>query len=269
MTATNQGITRAVRDASMGSPQGAGAAASQLRRGLRALEELARGPRSSSDLARALGVNRSTGLRILQSLQGAGYVTRDPQTRRYSSVPERLYSLVANHDDHWNWFEQVQPVLVALRDRFGEATLHAVPANGSMVYMAFYASLHPIAVREQIGTVRPMHCSGLGKAYLAGLDSSKLDQELGQLSYLGGTDRAPRGPIELRAQVEEARARGYALDVGETFDDVVCVAAPARIGGVLVGAAGISGPAARLPVARLDEIGVILVKELRRQFRGG
>lgn len=267
MSTRRRGAARAARDASLGEIDGG--VDSQLRRGLRALEQLARGPKSSSDLARALGVNRSTGLRILQALQSAGYVTRDPETRRYSSVPQRLYSLVANHDDHWNWFERVQPVLVTLRDRFGEATLHAVPANGSMVYMAFYASLHPIAVREQIGTVRPMHCSGLGKAYLAGLDPLTLDRELGQISYLGGTERAPRGPLELRAQVEEVRERGYALDLGETFDDVVCVATPTRIGGVLVGAAGISGPAARLPVQRLNEIGVILVEELRQHFRSG
>lgn len=243
-----------------------GAGDSHLRRGLRALEELAGGPRTASDIARSLGVSRSTGLRILQELESAGYVSRDLGSKRYSSVPERLYALLASHDDHWDWFEHVQPVLLAMRDRFGEACIHAVPANGSMVYMAFYPSAHPIAVRERVGTVRPMHCSGLGKAYLAGLDADALDLQLGQLTYVGGTAQAPRGPIELRKQVEATRDRKYALDLGETFDGVVCVAVPTRVAGVLVGAAGVSGPALRLSAEKLEEIGEALVAEFLLPF---
>jgi DNA-binding IclR family transcriptional regulator len=236
---------------------------SQLRRGLRTLELLALEPRSAAELARALGVNRSTGLRILDELEATGYVNRDAATKRYSSLPERLYALVASHDDHWDWFERVQPALLGLRDRFGEACMHAVPANGSMVYLGFFPSTQMIAVREELGTVRPMYSSALGKAYLSAQEAKALDRELGRLSYVGGTSKAPQGPIELRAQVDEARSRGYAFDVEETFDGVVCVAAPVRVGGLLVGAGGISGPASRLPLERLEEIGVALARRLQ------
>jgi DNA-binding IclR family transcriptional regulator len=235
---------------------------SQLRRGLRILEQLAAEPQSAAEVARRLGVNRSTALRLLAELEGTGYVARDPVTKRYASVLERLYGLVGSHDDHADWIELIHPVLASLRDEFGEAALQAVPANGSMVYVAFFPSPHPVAVRERLGTVRPMHCSGLGKAYLSGLDDAELDRELGRLSYEGGTSRAPRGPLELRRQVEDARAGGYALDLEETFEDVACVSAPTRVGGMLVGAAGVSGPSSRLPRTRLEEIGRRLVERL-------
>jgi IclR family acetate operon transcriptional repressor len=235
---------------------------SQLRRGLRTLELLAAEPLSAAELARRLGVNRSTALRLLAELDHSGYVSRDPATKKYAGVVERLYGLVASHDDHWDWIELVHPVLASMRDEFGEAALQAVPANGSMVYIAFFPSLHPVAVRERLGTVRPMHCSGLGKAYLSGLDDAELDRELGRLRYEGGTARAPRGPLELRRQVEEARARGFALDLGETFDGVACVSVPTRVAGMLVGAAGVSGPASRLPAERLEEIGRRLAERL-------
>jgi DNA-binding IclR family transcriptional regulator len=237
-------------------------AESQLRRGLRALEELAAHPQTAAELARTLGVNRSTALRLLQELEGAGYVARDAASKRFSTVVERFYRLIALRDDHWDWAELIDSVLVSIRDEFGEAAMHAVPAGGSMVYLAFFPSAHPVAVREQIGTVRPMHCSALGRAYLSVLDEESLDVEAGRLGYEGGTDGAPKGPIELLARLAEAREQGFAVDREETFEGVVCVAAPTRIGRALVGAAGVSGPAHRLPGEKVELIGRALAERL-------
>jgi DNA-binding IclR family transcriptional regulator len=238
------------------------AAESQLRRGLRALEELAVSPKTAAELARSLGVNRSTALRLLQELETAGYVVRDEASKRFFTAVERLYRLIASGDDHWDWAELVDSVLVAIRDDFGEAAMQAVPAGGAMVYLAFFPSAHPVAVREQIGTVRPMHCSALGKAYLSALDQQSLDVEIGRMSFEGGTRRAPRGPEELKQRLAETRERGYASDREETFEGVVCIATPTRIDGALIGAAGVSGPAHRLPEATADLIGSALVERL-------
>jgi DNA-binding IclR family transcriptional regulator len=237
-------------------------AESQLRRGLRALEELAVRPRTAAELARDLGVNRSTALRLLLELDAAGYVVRNGGSKRFSTSVERLYRLIASRDDHWDWAELVDSALVAIRDEYGEAAMQAVPAGGSMVYLAFFPSTHPVAVREQIGTVRPMHCSALGRAYLSALDAEALDVEVGRLSYEGGTSHAPRGPLELLKRLDEAREQGFAIDREETFEGVVCVAVPARIGGALVGAAGVSGPSHRLPPEKAKRIGLALVDRL-------
>jgi DNA-binding IclR family transcriptional regulator len=235
---------------------------SKLRRGLQLLEELALEPQSASELARTLGVNRSTTLRLLAELEQSQYVTRDAVTKKYSSRVERIHRLLARHDAQADWLAAVNPVLASLRDEFGEATVQAVPANGAMVYLAFFPSTHRVAVREHIGAVRPMYCSGLGRAYLSALDASPFDHELGRLAYTGGTAQAPQGPLELRRKVEETRAKGFATDIEETFDDVACVAAPTRVAGMLVGAAGVSGPASRLPLDRLNQIGQTLVERL-------
>jgi DNA-binding IclR family transcriptional regulator len=237
---------------------------SQLQRGFRTLELLAEEPRTAADMARALGVNRSTGLRILQELQAMGYVRRDEKTRCFMTVPERLYALAANHPADWDWSQFIHPLLAALRDEMNEATVFGVPANESMVYMAFFPSLHPVAVRERTGSVRPMHASALGKAYLSTLSGDHLDAQLARLAYEGGTERAARGPIELRKRLEEVHALGYAIDRGESIEGVTCVAAPARIGGKVVGAAGFSGPAQRFGDEAIARYGGRLLEELRR-----
>ena len=107
-----------------------------------------------------------------------------------------------------------------------------------------------------------MHCSALGKAYLSALDEVSLEAQLPRLSYRGGTSRAPTGPEELRQRLTQARGLGFAIDGEETFDGVVCVAVPMRIGGSLVGAAGISGPVNRLPPERVEEIARALRESL-------
>jgi DNA-binding IclR family transcriptional regulator len=66
----------------------------------------------------------------------------------------------------------------------------------------------------------------------------------------------------------QARQRGYAIDLDESFEGATCVAAPLRIGDSLVGAIGLSGPSARLGVDRVAEIGARLIEVSRRLATG-
>jgi DNA-binding IclR family transcriptional regulator len=235
---------------------------SAIQRALRTIEMLAADSRTAAEVARVLAVNRSTALRLLAELVATGYVARDQATKRYSTVSSKFFGLVALREPHADWSQLIDPVLAAIRDDSGDATMLGVPANGTMVYLAFFASRQMVTVSEQLGTVRPMHCSALGKAYLAALDPTALDAELGRLSYSGGTNLAAKGPIELRGRLGEAREAGFAVDRDETFDGVACVAAPVRIRGSLIGAAGISGPSSRLAESRVQELGLRLAHDL-------
>jgi DNA-binding IclR family transcriptional regulator len=236
--------------------------ASPIQRAFRSIEALAEQSLTASDLSRVLGVNRSTALRLLAELVATGYVARDAATKRYATVSTKFYGLIAMHEPHADWSELIDPILAALRNDCGEATILGVPANGTMVYLAFFPSRHAVAVTEQLGTVRPMYCSALGKAYLSAMDPGALDTELGRLSYRGGTELAAQGPIELRGRLETSWASGFSVDRNETFPGVTCIASPVCIRGSLIGAAGISGPSSRLPESRIDELGERLVRDL-------
>jgi DNA-binding IclR family transcriptional regulator len=236
---------------------------SPIHRALRTIELLAAGSLTAAEVARELDVNRSTALRLLAELVATGYVARDPTTKRFATVPSKFFGLIAIREPHADWSQIIDPILSAIRDDCGDATMLGVPANGTMVYLGFFPTRHMVAVSEQLGTVRPMHCSALGKAYLSALDPDVLDTELGRLSYSGGTERAAKGPIELRRRLVEARGTGFAVDHDETFDGVTCVASPVRMRGSLIGAAGISGPSSRLPEPRIHELGLRLVYDLR------
>lgn len=251
-----------MRDVSSPGVTASGSAESQLRRGLRLLEILAREPRRPAEAARDLGVNRSTAWRLLRELESMGYVRRDASSKRFAARPERFYGLLANPSEHWSMVDLVNPVLMKLREESEESALFAAPAQNSMIYISLFPSNHPITVRERIGTVRPIHSSAVGKAYLAALNPETLDRELGRLSYEGGTARAAKGPIQLRQRVDETRERGFAIDDEETLDGVCCIAVPVKIGGTVVGAIGISGPVTRLPPNVREGLGMRLVNEV-------
>ncbi|MEU4579163.1 IclR family transcriptional regulator [Nonomuraea sp. NPDC023979] len=234
---------------------------SHIRRGLMVLEHLAIKAATAAEVGRLVNVNRSSALRILSDLVDAGYVARDDVTKEFTIRPERFYGLIANHPAHEQLVEKVGPLLKRLTAATGEASLFAAPASGNMVYVQYQPSSEVLTLRERLGTVRPVHCSAVGRAYLSTLDDPALDEVLGTLNYSGGTERAPKGPLELRQRVEEARNAGFALDIDETLVGASCVATPLTHNGRCIGSIAVSGPTSRLPESRLIELGATLVHE--------
>lgn len=221
----------------------------------RSLELLAEAPQTPVALAQALQIDRSTALRLLRQLEATGYVARDEVTKRYVAVGARFLRLVSAAPDHADLSELVDPVLRTIRTQHGEASLLAVPARGSMIYAAFFPSFQLLSVREQLGAVRPMHSSAVGKAYLSALDEAAFEEELNRLTFEGGTIHAPRDRSTLYKQILAARQLGYAVDRDETSLGVSCVAVPLWIGDSLMGAIGVTGPSTRLSMSLIDVIG--------------
>ena len=242
-------------------PAGEGSAErSTVARVFRTLELLADHPRTPSGLAAELGIDRSSALRLLRQLTATGYVVRMDGSQQYRCVGTRFMQLVSSAPDHSDLSDLVDPILREFRLRYGEASLLAVPARGSMVYAVFFPSSQLLGVRERIGATRPMYCSAVGKAYLSALDDRALELELDRIAFAGGTDRAPTDRPSLLRQVMEARHTGYAVDHDETSIGVSCVAVPLSIAGSLMGALGVTGPSTRLDASMVRAIG----PELRR-----
>jgi DNA-binding IclR family transcriptional regulator len=242
------------------------------------IDHIRRQPLTNTEVAEALGVNRSTAHRLLQELELAGYITRDLASRRFVLAPEKLApppsdllpseagELPAGRSNSGvggDWTETSYQLLKELRDLVGESTMFAVPARDRMLYISFFGTDHPIGVQETIGSARPMHASAVGKAYISALPALSLDVVLGRLDYSGGTENAAKGPFQLRDMLDEVRQHGYAIDHDETFIGLSCVATPVIAdGSTLVGAAGITGLTHRFPPDRAREFGELLVARL-------
>lgn len=232
-----------------------------LARGLRIMDQLEGAPDglSVTQLARQMQLEKSSVSRFLRTMLHYGYVEQDERTRRYR-LGARLVALGQQRLRQFTLREQARPFLRRLVDETGECAHLAVYSRGQAFYVDQVDTSASLRVSTGIGTMAPLHCTALGKVLLAfGEVSFGESSAAAELPLF--TPRTIADAAQLAAQLEQARARGYALDDEEYTIGVRCLAAPVwGVGGALAGAMGISGPAARLTRVRLPAMARVVME---------
>jgi DNA-binding IclR family transcriptional regulator len=218
-----------------------------VRRALRILTcfSLERPELGVSDLARELGLHKSTIHRLLATLEGEGFI-RQTHTSRYT-LSWKLFELGAAVPA-WQGIRQlVLKVLNTLVAMTGETAHLAVLDGEEVLYLEKVESRHRLRMPSAVGRRVPSYCTALGKAMLADLDEQALEGVLGRAPFPALTRHTLTGAAALRAELARIRAQGYALDDEELEDGLMCVAAPVRdTTGMTCAAISIAGPASRI-----------------------
>jgi DNA-binding IclR family transcriptional regulator len=223
-----------------------------LQRGLAVLDFLAEsgGPVRTSDVAARFDIDKANASRLLATLQAAGYAERS-EDRRYLLGPKlngehgsrQLEGLIALR-------ERARSLLEGLVEVSGECAHMAVLVADKVWYIDKISSPHPLRVDHPVGALAPLHCTALGKAYLA------FGTRVSPGDFARYTARTIIDRAALETDLAEARRLGYARDDEEFSPGVRCVAAAIRAGnGRMVAAVGLSGPTARLDLDRLADLG--------------
>jgi DNA-binding IclR family transcriptional regulator len=119
--------------------------------------------------------------------------------------------------------------LVDLRDLTGEtAHLGVMRGDTSVLFLDSVESDRMVRTGSRTGRILPAHSTATGKVLLA----ERTDEEIAAL-YPSGlleapTPRALTSVAELLEQIAEVRRLGYAVNHGESEDDVAAVAAAVR-----------------------------------------
>ncbi|HET8522718.1 MAG TPA: IclR family transcriptional regulator [Thermomicrobiales bacterium] len=231
---------------------------STLDKGLRVLEALAETEPARgltlTELARVVGMHRTTLFRILATLRARGYVARDSENDRYR-LGLQLLSLSSALLNDLDMRQVARPILQALRDETQELVHLTVLDNGEVVTIDRFEGNQPLSLQTEIGGRRPAYCTATGKSFLANMPAAEVDRLLEH-----GMPRLTRNTITssdaMQQHLAETRRRGYAIDNEERTEGIRCVAAPIfdhdrRI----VGAVSIAAPALRTPEQRLAYLG--------------
>lgn len=227
-----------------------------LTRGLEALDFLAarREPVRLTDIAEALGVDKSNASHLMKTLVAAGYASQD-HARRYQPTDKIARPQEAGHSliDIVSVKEAWRPALERLVAETGECAHMAVLVGERVWYIDKIDSTLPLKVDHPIGALAPLHCTALGKAFLAFGDAG-VD---GPLSAF--TPRTLTTRRALDDEIARTRARGYSVDNEEFAPGIRCVARPIYDdGGRMIAAVGVSGPSVRVTDERLAELGRIV-----------
>jgi IclR family acetate operon transcriptional repressor len=147
------------------------------------------------------------------------------------------------------------PALEHLANVSGE-TAHLCVLDGSdVVYIAKVECTRTLRIPSAIGQRNPAYCTGVGKAILAFLTPVQIDSYIASTSLKPFTRKTLTSAGELKANLRQIAARGYAVDDQEREDGVRCVAAPVRDrAGEVIAAVSIAGPSTRITKERVLEL---------------
>ncbi len=223
-----------------------------LSRGMRALDYLrALGePARLTEVARALGVEKSNASHVLKTLVASGYAEQDPLRRyRASAKVSMLAGSATSLEEVVACKTRMRPLLESMAADTGECTHLAVLVKSQVWYVDKVDSQLPLKVDHPVGLLAPLHCTALGKAFLA---FAGAEPERPLVRY---TQRTITSRAGLAAEIARIRTRGYAIDDEEYASGIRCVAKPVLdSNGRMTAAIGISGPASRIGEARIAEL---------------
>jgi len=203
------------------------------------------GWRTGAEVARELGVHRSTALRLLATLDRHGLVERDPRTAKYR-LGRRVAQLASSVRGEVDLRQVARPVCEALARELGETVTLDVLDAGEVVPIEQASGSTSVMSVNWLGTRSPVHCTASGKVILAFAPPALRSAVLGR-PLERRTERTITDPAELDAQLREARDAGFARTFEELEVGLNAVAAPVRTaGGEVIAALDVSGPAHRM-----------------------
>ena len=193
---------------------------------LRVLEVVAAEPRplSLADVARRSSLDKSAAHRMLATLLTAGYVHRDPESRRYA-LSYRVVSLSRNLLADNEVVRLARATLEDISAETGEGVHLAMLDGNETVLVQRVKGSQLVAVDFQVGDRSLLHCTSIGKALLAWQDAAEIEAVIAAgLPAL--TANSITQPEALRGELRLVRERGYAVDDREMYDNMRCIAVP-------------------------------------------
>lgn len=219
---------------------------------------------SIAELSQAMNLAPSTIHRILQTLTVKNYVYQDPQTKRYDIGPE-IVDISSALFLRYDLVRRVRPYLQELVELTGE-TAHIAQLYGtSAMYLSQVEPFSMVRMFTTPGSIAPLHCSDVGKVFLADLPTARIDEIVRKTGLPARTPHTITSEAALLGELQHVRAQGYALDDEEREVGVRCLSAGILNGaGKVIAALGVAGPTSRLSRGRIVEVSLSVMQMAQR-----
>ena len=180
-----------------------------------------------SDLAREVGLSRSTAHRYVATLAQLGYLQQDVETKKYRLGP-RVLDLGFSAINSMELRHIGSPHLEELSAATGHTVNMAVLDGSDIVYIERCRGRGPreIDLNLHVGSRLPAYCTSMGKVLLAFLPTQELT------ALLDGVELTRRGPNTITAkrrllkELDSVRERGLAVNNEELAYGLRSIAAP-------------------------------------------
>ncbi|POF34518.1 IclR family transcriptional regulator [Roseibium marinum] len=219
-----------------------------------------------SELAKRLGVAKSTVHRLTGSLLEEGLLDQNPENGRYS-LGIGLFSLGSLVRSKLDVAADSKLYLNELRDLTQENVRLAVLDRQSVVFLHDFESPQTLRLRSGTGQLKPAFCTAEGICLLAGLSEKDLDRFFSQ-PRAARTEKTVTDEAELRERIGKVRRQGFAFEDEECDEGTRCIAAPIFNGeGRTVATVSIAGPRIRLRKRQLAQLAALAVETAQKISR--
>jgi IclR family pca regulon transcriptional regulator len=202
-----------------------------LERGLEILAAFTSGRplRGVSELAREIGLNRSTTHRYKATLAALGYLQQDAVSKRYRLGP-RVLDLGFSAISSMELRELAAPHLQELSDQTGHTVNMAILDGADIVYIercrSAQAGQRQIDLNLHVGSRLPAYCTSMGKVLLAYLPQERQQAALTQIELVQRGPNTLTSRSALRGELERVRRDGLAINNEELAYGLRSVAVP-------------------------------------------
>ncbi|WP_298107852.1 IclR family transcriptional regulator [Bradyrhizobium sp.] len=195
-------------------------------RAARLLRHIAEGDAvtNMSETARALGINRTTLVRLLHTLSAERFIEPRPGGNGWR-IGVGLIGLAAQAFFSEDLVQTSVPVLTRLADTLGLSAHLGVLDNLEIVYLVRRVPNHVFASNIRIGSRLPAHAANMGRIILANLPAAQVDRLYAGATLAPVTSHTAVTLVQLHAQLDADRAAGLAWSDGNYEADISSVAA--------------------------------------------
>jgi IclR family acetate operon transcriptional repressor len=206
-----------------------------------------------TELARRLGLHKSTASRLLATLEKRGLVEQDEENGKY-----RLGLVVIRLAERAEQTLDLRSIAMPELDRLARATRETtglgVLDDDALLTVAQADGPNLVAMGDWTGRHMPLHCAASGKVLLASLPEREV-LRLVRRGLQQCTDRTLTRLEPLLEELARVRRRGFATAFGEFEPTMNAVAAPVHDArGAVVAAVDVRGPSFRVAPARVPEL---------------
>lgn len=212
-----------------------------------------------SELARHLGVAKSTAHRLVTTLVAEGFLEQNPHNDRYR-LGLLLFSMGTMVRRRMDVAEQSAMDLRALADRTHETVHLAVLHDDEILYLRNIESPHAIRPRSYLGVRMPAFCTSEGRAILAHSAPTLVARVLTS-KLQARTPKTITHKKMLMMKLAEVFQQGYAVDSEESEHAMCGIAAPIfDANSQVVAAVGVVGPIHRLGKMQLRKLAPVVTQ---------
>jgi IclR family acetate operon transcriptional repressor len=211
-------------------------------------------PTTISEIAERIGLPTPTVHRLVAQLNSRGMLKRAIGSKRVLPGP-RLVALGASILEAAMLADRPHTILMRLAMEVGEHCQIGIVAEGEVLYVDTARVDQPSGLHFQPGRHAPLHCTSIGKLFLASLPDAQLKSWMDGAHFHAYTPNTILDQIRLRAAIREIRTSGWAWNNEEYVTGVVGCAVPIQTSrGSFLAGLGLAGPTARLSFDKLKKL---------------